>query len=116
MHSGRIPNSNPDEDCNGFKLHNHGQHLLTAQPVYVDGRTQNMHFKHVDRVGAKTAFLTHSDGIRSKAAGTRATASISRKASTKARMKTATDARIGRHSTPAVTTCGASSAASACPP
>ncbi|RFC46153.1 MAG: Chitobiase/beta-hexosaminidase C-terminal domain-containing protein [Verrucomicrobia bacterium] len=63
MHSGRIPNSNPDEDCNAFKLHNHGQHLLTAQPVYVDGRTQNMHFKHVDNVGAKTAFLTHSDGI-----------------------------------------------------
>jgi len=63
MHAGRVPNSNPDEDCNGFKLHNHGQHLLTAQPVYVDGRTQNMHFKHVDRVGAKTAFLTHSDGL-----------------------------------------------------
>ena len=63
MHAGRVPNSNPDEDCTAFKLHNHGQHLLTAQPVYVDGRTQNMHFKHVDRVGAKTAFLTHSDGI-----------------------------------------------------
>lgn len=63
MHAGRIPNSNPDEDCTAFKLHDHGQHLLTAQPIYVDGRTQNMHFKHVDRVGAKTAFLTHSDGI-----------------------------------------------------
>ncbi len=62
MHSGRIPNSNPDEDCNGFKLHNYGRHLLTAQPVYVDGRTQNAHFKNVDNVGAKTAFLTHSDG------------------------------------------------------
>jgi hypothetical protein len=62
MHSGRIPNSNPDEDCNGFKLHNYGRHLLTAQPVYVDGRTQNAHFKLVDNVGAKTAFLTHSDG------------------------------------------------------
>ena len=62
MHSGRIPNSNPDEDCNAFKLHNHGHHLLTAQPIYVDGRTQNMHFRHVDNVGAKTAFLTHSDG------------------------------------------------------
>ncbi len=63
MHSGRIPNSNPDEDCNAFKLHNHGQHLLTAQPVYVDGRTQNMHYNHVDNVGAKTSFLTHSDGL-----------------------------------------------------
>ena len=63
MHAGRVPNSNPDEDCTAFKLHNHGQHLLTAQPVYVDGRTQNMHFNHVDNVGAKTSFLTHSDGI-----------------------------------------------------
>lgn len=62
MHSGRIPNSNPDEDCNGFKLHHYGRHLLTAQPVYVDGRTQNSHFKSVDNVGAKTSFLTHSDG------------------------------------------------------
>jgi hypothetical protein len=62
MHSGRIPNSNTDEDCNGFKLHNYGRHLLTAQPVYVAGRTQNAHFKLVDNVGAKTAFLTHSDG------------------------------------------------------
>ncbi|MCX7010729.1 MAG: chitobiase/beta-hexosaminidase C-terminal domain-containing protein, partial [Kiritimatiellaeota bacterium] len=62
MHSGRLPNSNTDEDCNGFKLHNYGRHLLTAQPVYVDGRTQNSHFKNVDNVGAKTAFLTHSDG------------------------------------------------------
>lgn len=66
MHAGRVPNSNPDEDCTAFKLHNHGQHLLTAQPVYVDGRTQNMHFNHVDNVGAKTAFLTHSDGIPTK--------------------------------------------------
>jgi hypothetical protein len=63
MHSGRVPNSNPDEDCTAFKLHNHGRHLLTAQPVYVDGLTQNMHFNHVDNVGAKTSFLTHSDGI-----------------------------------------------------
>jgi hypothetical protein len=62
MHSGRIPNSNPNEDCNGFKLHNYGRHLLTAQPVYVDGRTQNSHYALVDNVGAKTAFLTHSDG------------------------------------------------------
>ncbi|MEI7946845.1 MAG: chitobiase/beta-hexosaminidase C-terminal domain-containing protein [bacterium] len=62
MHSGRIPNSNPDEDCNAFKLHNFGRHLLNAQPVYVDGRTQNQHFKHVDNVGAKTCFLTYTDG------------------------------------------------------
>jgi len=63
MHSGRTPNSNNDEDCNGFKLHNFGRHLLTAQPVYVDGRTQNQHFKLVDNVGAKTSFLTYSDGL-----------------------------------------------------
>jgi hypothetical protein len=62
MHSGRIPNSNEDEDCNGYKLHNFGRHLLTAQPVYVDGRTQNQHFKNVDNVGAKTKFLTYADG------------------------------------------------------
>ena len=62
MHSGRVPNSNEDEDCNGFKLHNYGRHLLTAQPVYVDGRTQNQHFKLVDNVGAKTKFLTYTDG------------------------------------------------------
>lgn len=63
MHSGRIPNSNADEDCNGFKLHAFGRHLLTAQPVYVDGRTQNQHFELVDNVGGKTCFLTHSDGL-----------------------------------------------------
>jgi hypothetical protein len=63
MHSGRIPNSNPDEDCNAFRLHDCGRLLLIAQPVYVDGRTQNMHFRHVDNVGAKTAFLTYSDGL-----------------------------------------------------
>jgi len=62
MHSGRIPNSNANEDCNSFKLHDHGNHLLTAQPVYVDGRTQNSHYRHVDAVGGKTSFLTHSDG------------------------------------------------------
>lgn len=62
MHSGRVPNSNPDEDSSAFKLHDHGNHLLTAQPIYVDGRTQNSHFHHIDNVGAKTSFLTHSDG------------------------------------------------------
>ena len=30
--------------------------------MYVDGRTQNQHFKLVDNVGAKTAFLTYTDG------------------------------------------------------
>ena len=62
MHAGPIPNSNPNEDCNGFRLHDRGRPLLIGQPVYVDGRTQNQHFKHVDNVGGKTAFLTYSDG------------------------------------------------------
>ena len=62
MHSGHIPNSNPDEDCNAFKLHDFGQHLLTAQPVYVDGRTQNQHAELVDNPGAKTAFLSLNTG------------------------------------------------------
>ncbi len=62
MHSGHIPNSNPDEDCNAFKLHDFGQHLLTAQPVYIDGRTQNQHANLVDNPGAKTAFLSLNNG------------------------------------------------------
>ncbi len=62
MHSGHIPNSNPDEDCNAFKLHDFGHHLLTAQPVYVDGRTQNQHASLVDNPGAKTAFLSVNTG------------------------------------------------------
>jgi hypothetical protein len=62
MHSGHIPNSNPDEDCNAFKLHDFGHHLLTAQPVYVDGRTQNPHAELVDNPGAKTAFLSLNTG------------------------------------------------------
>jgi hypothetical protein len=63
MDSGRIPNSNQDEDCNGFRLWDHGRPMLIGQPVYVDGRTQNQHFKLVDNVGAKCEFLTHSDGL-----------------------------------------------------
>ena len=62
MHSGHIPNSNPDEDCNAFKLHDFGHHLLTAQPVYVDGRTQNQHANLVGNPGAKTAFLSLNNG------------------------------------------------------
>jgi hypothetical protein len=62
MHSGHIPNSNPDEDCNAFKLHDFGHHLLTAQPVYVDGRTQNQHAEMVDNPGAKTAFVSVNNG------------------------------------------------------
>jgi len=62
MHSGRVPNSNEDEDCNAFRVHDSGRPLLIGQPVYVDGRTQNQHFKLVDNVGAKTKFLTHTDG------------------------------------------------------
>ena len=62
MHSGHIPNSNPDEDCNAFKLHDFGHHLLTAQPVYVDGRTQNQHANLVENPGAKTAFLSLNNG------------------------------------------------------
>ena len=62
MHSGPTPNSNSNEDCNGFRLHDRGRPLLIGQPVYVDGRTQNQHFKHVDNVGGKTSFLTYNDG------------------------------------------------------
>jgi hypothetical protein len=66
MHSGHIPNSNPDEDCNAFKLHDFGHHLLTAQPVYVDGRTQNQHANLVENPGAKTAFLSLNNGRTGK--------------------------------------------------
>jgi hypothetical protein len=62
MHSAHLPNSNPNEDCNALKLHDFGHHLLTAQPVYVDGRTQNQHATLVDNPGAKTAFLSINTG------------------------------------------------------
>ncbi len=66
MHSGRVLNSNAGEDCTAYKLHNHGRFLLVGQPVYVDGRTQNSHFKCVDNTGGKTEFLVWSDGLPTK--------------------------------------------------
>lgn len=66
MHAGRILNSNAGEDCTAYKLHNHGRFLLVGQPVYVDGRTQNSHFRCVDNTGGKTEFLVWSDGLPTK--------------------------------------------------
>ncbi len=66
MHSGPVPNSNANEDINGFKLHNYGLQLVIGQPVYVDGRTQNGHYSCVDNPGGKTEFLVYSDGLPMK--------------------------------------------------
>lgn len=61
MHAGRTPNSGAIEDATAFRAHAFGRNLLIGSAVFVDGRSQNAHFKLVDNVGSKTDYLTYAD-------------------------------------------------------